>query len=276
MPHPLLPLFLSQKGRIAVQVVEAPRLSMTIFLFPCEATLAQWSASWLCSLWTYFTKMSVFEIGLAISLFHNVKRVFWIFTIVSLYFCPLGKFAIDPLACHITVSALLHSGSCTTCMNWINFGSQTFGCLFLKPLFFVFLFVFSVRSVDSFILFRTEVTNLYFSSGVFSFSLQQSSLPCPPNTWASYPTHFHNCAISINASISFFIVLVCRECAMLSLPTLEPRVFAWWKCGESVQYVLWHNVRICTYCLSGCSVHTPRRTVEHTIAAKIITVTNKK
>ena len=31
------------------------------------------------------------------------------------------------------------------------------------------------------------------------------------------------------------------------------------KCCQYVQYALWHTVRICTCCLSGCTVHTLRR-----------------
>ena len=60
----------------------------------------------------------------------------------------------------------------------------------------------TILSVDCFILLRTKVTNLYFSSfGVFSSFSLPSSLPCPPNLWRSYPTHALDCAIPTGASI---------------------------------------------------------------------------
>ena len=41
-----------------------------------------------------------------------------------------------------------------------------------------------------------------------------------------------------------------QRCAILSLPALEPRVFAM-KCD--------HAVQLCTCCICGCTVHTSRR-----------------
>ena len=113
--------------------------------------------------------------------------------------CPLRKFAIDPLACHIIVTAQLYSGSFTTCVNCNIFGSQISGCFFLDPL----LFVFFLCSVDSFIFIQNESDELALLLWcLFSSLSQQSSLPCPHSLWSSYPTHFHDCAISIYASVS--------------------------------------------------------------------------
>ena len=102
-------------------------------------------------------------------------------------------------------------------MNCDVFGPQIPGCIF--P-FFVCL-----RSVVSFILFKMLVMSLYFTypqANFDSFS-QSSNLPYPPNKWPSYPTHFHDCAIHIYASIFcgsrdlLSEILVCRDCHHLVL-----------------------------------------------------------
>ena len=95
--------------------------------------------------------------------------------------------------------------------------------LFSSSLFLVFL-----CSVDSFILFRTKVTNLYFSSGVFFISCVSSPFR-QPNSKPSYPTHFHDCVTSIYVSIlygflnhlSSFVFVISATISYFSIHTLS-------------------------------------------------------
>ena len=108
--------------------------------------------------------------------------------------CSLGKFCIDPFARHITVPTQLHCKFSFARVHSDVFGTQIPGCLFLKPSFLHLSFLFFMCSVESFILFRMLVMNLYLSSGEFCFFLAVIQSFLLAQRVPSYPTRSPGCA----------------------------------------------------------------------------------
>ena len=141
--------------------------------------------------------------------------------------CHLGEFAIDPLARHIPVSALLYSWSFHSSMNSGIFGSQISWC-FSFIFFSLSLFLVFLCSVDSLILLRTKMTNLYFSSGVFL--LHPVLFASPTRGPHTFPRvcRPHLCFHLGRFSESSFIIRVCNACHHLVL--LHSYTFIWSYC----------------------------------------------
>ena len=157
----------SWRRRIPFHVAEWSHLSMIIFSSTLRAYISPVvcfadrvpcrhdSQSGLCS-------RSVSRLSFSTTSFGSLESS----QLSSLYFVPWAKFATHPLAYYITLSAWLYSRTFTTCMNWSIFGSQISVCSFLHPFLCLFYWSSCVRCI----LFRTKVTNLYFSSNVCSSS----------------------------------------------------------------------------------------------------------
>ena len=153
---PLLPSSLklpSQKPRIAFHVAGAS--------FPCTAIfLRPWAPLSASGLLPYYVPC------LCVSRSCRCSRSVWqllsstmsarFFEFSQLHLCTLflGQILHDPFARRITVSTQLHCKSPFARVRSDVFGTQIPVCLLLKPLLFIFLFLFFCVSVGSFILFR--------------------------------------------------------------------------------------------------------------------------
>ena len=162
--------------------------------------LAQWSTSWLCSLKTCFTKSSIFEIGLAIFPFHHERKGFLnLANCPSVYSCPREHW--PKIHAHVTsVSTSLCCRPIFACVDGGIRGSQVPRCFLFDLLSFPFATFFvcggQFHTVDG------EHDELVLVNRcTFHFPSSHSIFFTCPARSNFCPTHFHDGAISTDASI---------------------------------------------------------------------------
>ena len=125
---------------------------------------------------------------------------------------PREKFSIDPISCHIFVTAQLYGTLFATCVDSGTCGSQS--PRDLLPTSFALFFLCSIRS---FILSKTNVTNWCLSSRVLFLFRALIQFSSPTNSVAilfhTLPRlcHLHLCFHLVWFAGSRSTILVCRE-----------------------------------------------------------------
>ena len=129
----------------------------------------------------------------------------------------MGKFTIDPFARHIAVSTQLYRRSLTTRVHSDVFGSQIPGCLFLEPLFFIFVFCLSVFCGELHFIQYVSNELILILRRVLLVSRKHPVFLTRPTCGHLIPhistiVPLHLCFHLMRFSGSSFIILVCRNC----------------------------------------------------------------